>query len=52
MTEHEIECLAERIMNTFDRSYTRGELTEAMYQQLVKDLEEWTKSQYRLAELI
>jgi hypothetical protein len=48
MTEADIERVAERRMDVFDRSYTRGELTDAMYAQLVQDLEDWTAEQHRL----
>lgn len=44
-SEADIEREAERRMNVFDRGYQRGELTDAMYGQLVQDLEEWTQQQ-------
>lgn len=47
MTEEQIERTVERRMNMLDRRYLAGDIPEAMYEQLVKDLDEWAKSEYR-----
>jgi hypothetical protein len=46
MTEAEIERVAERRMNMLDRNLLVGNINQAQYDQLVKDLDEWTKLEY------
>jgi CO dehydrogenase/acetyl-CoA synthase beta subunit len=47
MTEEQIERIAERRMNMLDRNYIVGNINQDQYDQLVKDLDDWAKDEYR-----
>jgi hypothetical protein len=46
MTEEQIERTAERRMNMLDRNLLVGNITQAQYDQLVQDLDDWSKEEY------
>jgi hypothetical protein len=46
MTEAEIERVAERRMNMLDRNLLVGNINQAQYDQLVQDLDNWSKEEY------
>jgi hypothetical protein len=46
MTEAEIERIAERRMNMLDRNLLVGNISQEQYDQLVQDLEDWSKEEY------
>jgi hypothetical protein len=46
MTEKEIERTAERRMDMLDRHLMVGNLSQVQYEQLVHDLERWSKEEY------
>jgi hypothetical protein len=46
MTEKEIERTAERRMDMLDRHLMVGNLSQVQYEQLVQDLERWSKEEY------
>jgi hypothetical protein len=47
MTAEQIELKAERMMDAADRRYMAGQLTEAEYQDLVDQLNDWLEHEYR-----
>jgi hypothetical protein len=47
MTEQEIELAAERRMNMLDRNLIVGNINQDQYDQLVRDLDDWAKSEYQ-----
>jgi hypothetical protein len=47
MTEQEIERTAERRMNMLDRNLIVGNINQEQYDQLVRDLDNWAKSEYQ-----
>lgn len=45
MTEDQIERIAEHKMDILDRDYQKGRLDSETYDQKVKELDEWVKSE-------
>lgn len=41
MNEDQIERRAERIMDSYDRALMRGDISQADYDQMVRDLDTW-----------
>jgi hypothetical protein len=46
MTEKEIERAVERRMNMLDRHLLLGNINQAQYEQLIMDLDNWSKEEY------
>jgi hypothetical protein len=46
MTEEQIERTAERRMNMLDRHLLVGNINQEQYDQLVQDLDNWSKEEY------
>ena len=47
MTEDQIERRVERMMDHLDRVYLNGGMTQDDYDKAVRDLNEWSKHEYR-----
>lgn len=45
MTEAQIEAVAERRMDALDRKLLAGTISTAVYNSLVKELDEWCRAQ-------
>jgi hypothetical protein len=46
MTEQEIERAVERRMNMLDRHLLLGNINQVQYEQLILDLDNWSKEEY------
>ena len=46
MDEREIEMRVEVKMNTLDRQFRRGAVSQSEYDQAIKDLDKWANEQY------
>jgi hypothetical protein len=47
MTEEQIERIAEREMNRLDKELMNGTITQEEYNQEVRELDQWTREEYR-----
>lgn len=46
MSEHEIECRVERMVDRLDARYMRGELSDAEYRAEMERINQWAKMEY------
>lgn len=51
-SEADIEIRAERIMDSIDRAYMRGDINGKMYDALVKDIDEWVQEELKKIKVI
>lgn len=47
MTEDQIERAVERRINVADRAFMRGDINQEQYDQLIRDIDAWSKEQRR-----
>jgi len=46
MSEHEIECRVERMVDRLDARFMRGELSEAEYRAEMERIKQWAEMEY------
>ena len=46
MSEHEIECRVERMVDRLDARFMRGELSETEYRAEMKRITKWAETEY------
>ena len=49
MTEHQIEMHVERRIDSLDRRYLRGELSDADYKRQIDEIDAWATREYSKA---
>jgi len=49
MTEQQIESRVERMVDSLDKRYLRGEFTESEYEREMANIDQWAERQYRFA---
>lgn len=52
MTEDQIECRVERMIDAADRRYMSGELTKTAYERRMREISEWADAQYSRAQAL
>lgn len=46
MSEYQIECKVERMVDALDRAYMAGELSDEEYRSRMESIDAWAESQY------
>lgn len=47
MTEHEIECHVQRMIDRLDAAFMSGKYTQAGYNARMKEIHDWSNVEYR-----